>query len=207
VRARCEGEAADEPDWSQCSRTPVGSQMRVVSTCDRGVNLTFFCLGVWQLRVQPFDDPAVWTRRDGDPFAAMARRWGTSAAPAAASEEATRLWCQWLGAACREAPGEAVIRGRSRCISLAHRRGCGSGRRVRPGTQPHPAAIPVADVRPASRCQDSRKPPGPHRQGPAATLATRHSTNSRPARGPLLPLGRVPLWPRGLVRRGPRPQR
>lgn len=85
--------------------------MPVVCTRDRGVNFAFFCLGAWQLRVEPFDDPAVWTSAHGDPFAAVAERWGAAPGPGVTAEPTGRAWYQWLGAACRAAPGDAVILG------------------------------------------------------------------------------------------------
>ena len=74
------------------------------------MNFPFFCIGVWQLRVPPFDDRSVWPEGWGDPFGAVAAWFGTAPGPASGGD-VCELWYTWLAAACRAAPGPPTVRG------------------------------------------------------------------------------------------------
>lgn len=65
--------------------------MDVEHLCGPGVNFPFFCIGLWQLRVPPFDDRPLWPEEDRAPFDAVTRQWGTAPSPPA-SDETCELW-------------------------------------------------------------------------------------------------------------------
>jgi hypothetical protein len=71
----------------------------------------------------------------------------------------------------------------SSCTAADHAAGGGGRSRgpVRADTEPHPAALACAYVKPAPCWPDRPTTPGPHRQGRAATPGLRLSTRSRDA--------------------------